>query len=215
MEALHQNLRALVAIHGFEMVHTTLQGMMRQDYDFLVRLYGLPVAAPVSVAAPVPVPVPVVVTVVEPVVSSTDTNTKVKNVKITVKKAAPQPEPPQPEPTPTPTPTPLPQHQNTLEQPTEEKKFRSPAEMKEFQRLAVEKKRAELDAQGVSAKSILTKENLKMWVEDDGNTYAWVAREKAGCDESEVSAIAKTYGIVSKISKRRGMVIAKKKQAAS
>ena len=201
MEALHQNLRALVAIHGFEMVHTSLQGMMRQDYEFLMRVYGPP---PVPVAVPVPEP---------SAPAPTDTNTKVKNVKVTVKKAAPQSEP-VPEPVPEPTPQP-PLPQTTLEQPTEEKKFRSPTEMKEFQRLAVDKKRAELDAQGVSARSVLTKENLKKWVEEDGNTYAWVAREKAGCDESEVSAIAKTYGIVSKISKRRGMIIAKKKQPVS
>ena len=102
--------------------------------------------------------------------------------------------------------------ENAMEQP-EEKKFRSPIEMKEFQRQAVEKKHAELQAKGITPESILTKENLTKWILEEGNSYAWVAREKAGCPETTVSAIAKNYGVISKIKKRQGMAFAKSRSS--
>ena len=162
----------------------------------MARFLGAQTSATVPVAT---------VTVAAPAVheqqtlESVLTPTKVKNVKIVVKKSEVEPIPEVIADAPAPI-------ENTMEQ---EKKFRPPAEMKEFQRLAVEKKRVELQAQGVDPKTLLTKENLKKWVEDEGNTYAWVAREKVGVPESEVSSLAKSWGISSKISKKRGMLIAK------
>jgi hypothetical protein len=85
-----------------------------------------------------------------------------------------------------------------------EKTFRDPKEMKEFQRVAVEAKRKENEAAGLQPSHFLTKENLKQWIEDEGKTYAWVAREKAGCPEAQVSATAQMMGIKSKISKKMG-----------
>ena len=213
MASLQQELRALVANHGFEKVHTTLQEMMRHEYAFLMRIFKVDAVA-VPVAAPVAAPVPVqkVEEQLPHVLQDTDnlTPAKVKNMKVTVKKSAvPAPEPAS-EPAPAPEPAPT---QNVLETPNDTK-FRDPVEMKEFQRLAVEKKHAELEAQGISGKSLLTKENLKKWIEEEGNTYAWVAREKVGCPEADVSALAKSYGITSKISKKRGMVIAQRKASS-
>ena len=186
----------LIATHGLEGVHTALNDYMRREYEFLTRLLNTPSTVQQQ-HVPVVEQLP---TEVAPI--------KVKNVKITVKKSAEPVELPQE----------LPQEvvqelpQEVVQELPTENKFRSPTEIKEFQRLAVEKKHAELQAIDVSAASILTKENLKKWVEEGGNTYAWVAREKAGVPESEVAAIAKSHGIVSKISKRRGVIIAQKKR---
>jgi hypothetical protein len=88
-----------------------------------------------------------------------------------------------------------------------EKTFRDPKEMKEFQKAAVEAKQKENEAAGLQPSHFLTKENLKQWIEDEGQTYAWVAREKAGCPENQVSATAKMMGIKSRISKKLGRII--------
>ena len=88
--------------------------------------------------------------------------------------------------------------------------FRDPKEMREFQKAGEEAKRKENEVAGIQLFQILTKENLKKWIEDEGHTYAWVAREKAGCADTQVAAQAQMMGIKSKISKKRGMIIAGK-----
>jgi hypothetical protein len=98
---------------------------------------------------------------------------------------------------------------NTLEAPAEKSKFRSPAEVKRFQKEAEAKKRAELDAKGITVASLMIRDNLKRWIEDEGKSYAWVARE-IGCADTLVSSIAKNYGIQSKISKHKGILIAQR-----
>ena len=85
-----------------------------------------------------------------------------------------------------------------------EKTFRDPKEMKEFQKAAVEARRKENEAAGFQPSHFLTKDNLKQWIEEEGQTYAWVAREKAGCPETQVSATAQMMGIKSRISKKIG-----------
>ena len=85
-----------------------------------------------------------------------------------------------------------------------EKTFRDPKEMKEYQRSAVEAKRKENEQAGLQPSHFLTKENLTKWIEEEGQTYAWVAREKAGCPETQVSATAQMMGIKSRISKKIG-----------
>ena len=85
-----------------------------------------------------------------------------------------------------------------------EKTYRDPKEMKEFQKAAVEAKQKENEAAGLQPSHFLTQENLKQWIENEGHTYAWVAREKAGCPENQVSATAKMMGIKSRISKKMG-----------
>jgi hypothetical protein len=88
-----------------------------------------------------------------------------------------------------------------------EKTFRDPKEMKEYQKAAVEARRKENEAAGFQPSHFLTKENLKQWIEDEGQTYAWVAREKAGCPETQVSATAQMMGIKSRISKKIGRLM--------
>ena len=85
--------------------------------------------------------------------------------------------------------------------------FRDPKEIKEFQKAAIEAKHKENEAAGLEPSHFLTKENLKQWIEKEGRTYAWVAREKAGCAETQVAATAQMMGIKSAISKKRGMIM--------
>lgn len=91
--------------------------------------------------------------------------------------------------------------------PVERQGFRDPKEVKAFQKAAEEAKHKENVAAGIDVSQILTKENLKQWIEQEGHTYAWVAREKAGCPDTQVAATAQMMGVKSKISKRRGMVM--------
>jgi len=88
-----------------------------------------------------------------------------------------------------------------------ENKFRDPKEMKEYQRLAVEERKRINDAAGINTSDVLTRDNLNQWLEVDGQTYAWIAREKAGCPETQVSATAKMMGLKSNISKKIGRIM--------
>ena len=92
-----------------------------------------------------------------------------------------------------------------------DKQFRDPKEVREFQKAAEEAKRKENEAAGIQLFQILTKENLKKWIEEEGHTYAWVAREKAGCADTQVAAQAQMLGITSKITRKRGMIITNRK----
>jgi hypothetical protein len=81
--------------------------------------------------------------------------------------------------------------------------------MKEFQKNAVEAKRKENELAGLTPSDFLTKENLRQWIEEEGKTYAWVAREKAGCPETQVAAQAQMMGLKSRISKKLGRIISR------
>jgi len=76
-----------------------------------------------------------------------------------------------------------------------EKKFKDSKEQKAWQKEQEEKKFKENEAKGVKPKDLLTKENLKKWIEEDNRTYSYIAREYIGCKDSEVSAMAKAFGI--------------------
>jgi hypothetical protein len=84
--------------------------------------------------------------------------------------------------------------QTTVED-SEKKKFKDSKEQKLWQREMEEKKRKENLEKKISIKDLLTKENLKKWIEDEGRTYSFISREYIGCKDSEVSAAAKAFGI--------------------
>jgi hypothetical protein len=94
--------------------------------------------------------------------------------------------------------------------PVIDRQYRDPKEIKAFQKAAEESKNNENKAAGYQVSDILTKDNLEKWIEQECRTYAWVAREKAGCPETQVAATAKMMGIKSKISKTRGIILAGK-----
>jgi len=226
MTSLDYDLRVLVVNHGFEAVHTLLLEMMRGDYAFLSRVFN---AVPPPAPAPVPA-APVVAPVQLPAAPAPAPASPKKVIKVTVRKAneimpansGPEPHEPHHEPhdPPLQTPTTDPALQllssptNMIEPLESKTKFRTPSELKAFQKEAEKKKRAELDAKGITADSLLTRENLKTWIEDEGKTYAWVAREMVGCAETQVSMIAKAYGIQSRISKKKGYLIGLKSSSS-
>jgi hypothetical protein len=76
-----------------------------------------------------------------------------------------------------------------------ENKNRDSKEMKIWQKEQEDKKRKENEDKGINIKDLLTKENLKKWIEEEGRTYSYIAREYVGCKDSEVSATAKAFGI--------------------
>jgi hypothetical protein len=177
------DLQCLVAKYGMRDLYNGLQVIMKKEYDFLCSHFQKPVEvqAPVQ-AAPI----------VQPV--------KVKKVrKERVKKSVPEPD--------------VVNEESVLEVNeikevvVTDKVYRDPKEMKEYQKKSEDDKRKENEAAGIQLHQILTKENLKQWVEAEGRTYAWVAREKAGCPETQVAATAQMMGIKSKISKRRGILM--------
>jgi len=85
--------------------------------------------------------------------------------------------------------------------------YRDPREVKAFQKAGEEERHKLNEAAGLQLSQILTKENLKQWIETEGHTYAWVAREKAGCPDTQVAATAQMMGIKSTFSKKRAMMM--------
>jgi hypothetical protein len=194
----------LAGKYGFKALHTRLIEIMREEYIFLHGHFEKYVQQQSVVSQPAPV-----VSQEAPVVSQEAHAPKtVVRRKKNVKKAI----------------DPVPQNDivllstpdNTVEVKDvivnlpENTKFRDPKEVREFQKAGEEAKRKENEAAGIQVFQILTKENLKKWIEDEGRTYAWVAREKAGCADTQVAATAQMMGITSKISKKRGMIISGK-----
>jgi hypothetical protein len=94
--------------------------------------------------------------------------------------------------------------------PQDKSGYRDPKEWKEYQKKAEELKHRENESLGIQVHTILTRENLKKWVEEEGQSYAWVAREKAGCPDTQVAATAQMMGIRSKVTKKRGMILSGK-----
>jgi hypothetical protein len=185
---MDSDIYALVAKYGFKNLHVRLEELMREEYAYFCLKFQQPIvsieALQVSQVKQVQeIPLP-----------------KKKEKKIRVKKPVQTSE------------LQAEDIQLSLENvevkdvivTVSEKTFRDPKEMKEFQKLAVEAKRKENEAAGFQPSHFLTKENLKQWIEDEGQTYAWVAREKAGCPETQVSATAQMMGIKSRISKKMG-----------
>ena len=180
------DIYALVAKYGFKNLHIRLEEIMRDEYAYFQTKFQLPV----------PVQNTIVVSEVP----------EKKQRKTKVKKAVPVETEEQSED------VQLSQEDAELKDVivtvTEKANhFRDPKEMKEFQKNAVEAKRKENEAAGLSPSDFLTKENLRQWIEEEGKTYAWVAREKAGCPETQVAAQAQMMGLKSRISKKLGRVM--------
>jgi hypothetical protein len=182
------DIYALVAKYGYKNLHVRLEELMREEYAYFCLQFQapapnleVPLASEVKQVQEVPLP-------------------KKKERKVRVKKPVQTSELQSED------------VQLSLENmemkdvivTVSEKTFRDPKEMKEYQKAAVEARRKENEAAGFQPSHFLTKENLKQWIEDEGQTYAWVAREKAGCPETQVSATAQMMGIKSRISKKIG-----------
>jgi hypothetical protein len=181
------DLYALVAKYGFKNLHSRLLDIMREEYTYLHSQFQttpLPVKQVVLQEAPIAEKKPKKTYTKKPVAKPVETHETVdlslENVELKDVIVSLSDKPNQ---------------------------YRDPKEMKEFQKNAIEAKKRENEAAGLEPSHFLTKDNLKQWIEMEGRTYAWVAREKAGCLESQVAATAQMMGIKSKISKKRGIMM--------
>jgi hypothetical protein len=195
MSDIESEIRKLVSSYGYQYVNDTLQSMMKNEYTYLSKLFQT-TAPPIIVA-------PTVTTLVSQPTVAIKKQKKVKKVKVIDHPKVTEPKVTEPT--------------NTLVLNEEIKEvvvtnttpaYRDPKEMKEFQKTEEEKKRKENEGLGIELSQILTKENLKQWIEIEGHTYAWVAREKAGCKESQIAATAQMMGIKSRITKKKALIMA-------
>ena len=189
------DIYALVAKYGFKSLHMRLVEIMREEYTYFQTQFQAPATEVKSVSVPA-----VVLEHSEPRVKKPRKSRATKEVKAKVPVTETISE----------------NVTLSLENPeikdvivttTEKTQFRDPKEVKEFQKNAEDAKRKENQEAGLELSQILTKENLKKWIEEEGHTYAWVAREKAGCPDTQVAATAQMMGIKSKISKKRGILM--------
>jgi len=63
----------------------------------------------------------------------------------------------------------------------------------------IAKQKEKLDAQGINGRQLLTADAMKKWI-DDGKTY-WDIAEQTGVPDSDISVLAKSFGLQSKVSK--------------
>ena len=178
---------ALVGKYGFRNLHTRLSEIMASEYEYLKTQFEVRIPEPVPLALTntiEPAPVQKKVKKVRKQTVKADSDVVVSanpEVKDVIVVAA-----------------------------SERQGYRDPKEIKLFQKTAEEAKYQENISAGIELYQVLTKDNLKQWIEVEGRTYAWVAREKAGCAETQVAATAQMMGIKSSISKKRGIIMSGK-----
>jgi len=63
---------------------------------------------------------------------------------------------------------------------------------------------------GKTPEEILTKENLQKWLVDERRSYAYIAREYAGCTNQVVSDIAKGFGLETPFTNKRRYILSLK-----
>lgn len=195
---LRYKLRNLMLSHSPQEIYSTFRQMLEEDYTFLQTLFAQPEPeqsrAPVQPQPPTSVPVPASAAhaqAQEPLAESTLRPPKSRpDMKIRVVKKD------------TATPKPV-----TVEVTTEKEKR---ALLKKEQADKVKEKNAELVAKGIEPASLLTKESLKKWVEDEVLTYAQIARDHVGLPADQIASLAKGYGFQSPIVKKRAMLFANK-----
>ena len=200
MSDIESEIRKLVSSYGYQYVNDTLQSMMKNEYIYLSKLFQT-TTTPVSV-------VPTPTTLVAQPTATVKKQKKVKKVKVVGQPKVTEPKVTEPK---------IEEPTNTLVLEEEIKEvvvtnptptYRDPKEIKEYQKIEEEKKRKENEEAGIELSQVLTKENLKQWIEIEGHTYAWVAREKAGCKESQIAATAQMMGIKSRITKKKALIMA-------
>jgi hypothetical protein len=208
-------LRHIIGMFGVEDVYSSLEEICKEEYNFLKKIYGKeakpqqpqqvqeaqqgqqPQEAQQGQEEEIP----------RPENQKIRSDTRVRIVKKpaldepsnTTPASAPAPVQTAPAPAP---PVPVVQHT--------ESGLTDPKDIKRWQKDQEEKKKRELDAQGINPASLLTKENLHRWIVEEKKTFAAVAREYVGLPDSMVSSAAKSHGIQSETSKRRSMIAASK-----
>jgi len=194
---LDADLGSLIGVYGYKDIHTKLTEFMKDDFTFLRSIFEQPVT-------PIPALQPALQNkIVMPILTPQKIKRKYqKRVKFEETVA---------EPVVNSAITETPEVKDIIvTSVVADKQYRDPREIKAFQKAAEESKARENLANGVQISDVLTSANLKKWIEEEGRTYAWVAREKSGCPETQVAATAQMMGVKSKISKKRGIIMAGK-----
>lgn len=188
-------LKELVSWYSLQEVHAAVDELCKEEFAFLKKLYApvLTVKKVVASASDASGSVPVAY-------ASQDQQEEPKlrpDAKVRVVKKGLE----APAPVPAPAPSVPTQHESGLT---------DPKDLKKWQKEQEEKKKRELDAQGINPASLLTKENLQRWIVEEKKTYAAVAREYVGLPDSMVASSAKSFGIQSDTTKKRAMIAANK-----
>ena len=184
---MDQDIYALVGKYGFKNLHNRLTEIMKSEYEYLKgQFFVVPVNRVVEV----------------PVKPHVEKGGKRKYTKKAVQDLLPAPIEQAV------TVSELPEIKDVVVvAPITHNGYRDPKDVKAFQKAGEEERRKLNETDGIQLSQILTKENLKQWIEVEGHTYAWVAREKAGCPDTQVAATAQMMGIKSTFSKKRGIML--------
>jgi hypothetical protein len=194
---LKDHVRELVSWYSLQEVHATVDELCKEEFAFLKKLYA-PVIVPKKVVAASVPSVPTLPLEQEPEQEpKLRPDAKVRVVKKGLEATAPAPVSAAPTPV-SAAPT---QHESGLT---------DPKDLKKWQKEQEDKKKRELDAQGINPASLLTKENLQRWIVDEKKTYAAVAREYVGLPDSMVASSAKSFGIQSDTTRKRALIAASK-----
>lgn len=206
---LKYKLRELLLFHSPEEIYTSMRSLFQEDYTFYQNFFAVPARVPVQTQVPAPAQVPLQVPVQVPVpaqaqvvvqavplaqfqVAQEDTKvTRIKpDTKIRIVKEV----------------EPVKVAESTLTQSEREKK----AQIKREQSEKVAEKNAALVQANIDPESLLTKANLKKWVETDGLTYTQIARDHVGLHADYIAGVAKSFNLQSPIAKKRAQIIAGK-----
>ena len=217
--SLKHLLKQLMGKYSVQEVHTTVEEICREDYEFLKKLFSvkLQIKSKVEVATVAQTPSQTQIqaqthTAKALTVAPTQTTVQEEaqeevpqklrgDMKVKIVKQASQPQTDTVPLVTVPTVPTVPVVAVTLVH--SESGLSDPKDLKKWQKEQEEKKKRELDAQGVNPASLLTKENLQRWIIDEKKTYAAVAREYVGLPDSMIASSAKSFGIQSDASKKR------------
>jgi len=192
--SLKDYLKELIGWYSLEEVHTCLEEICKEEFDFLKRLYS----AKVPKTSQVQQQSQQQAQVQQVQVQQPQKHTPLRaDTKVVVVK---QPEAQQ-------------EQSESEHQPQQVHNvsgLSDPKDIKKWQKEQEEKKKRELDAQGINPASLLTKENLERWIRQEKKTYAAVARDYVGLPESMISSSAKSFNIQSETTKKRAALIAAK-----
>jgi hypothetical protein len=185
-----------------------MRSLFQEDYTFYQNFFAVPARVPVQTQAQaqvpqVPIQVPVQIPAQAQVVVQavplaqfqvTQEDTKVTRIKpdtkINIVKEV----------------EPVKVSESTLTQSEREKK----AQIKREQSEKVAEKNAALLQANIDPESLLTKANLKKWVETDGLNYTQIARDHVGLHADYIAGVAKSFNLQSPIAKKRAQIIAGK-----
>ena len=197
--SLKEYLKELIGWYTLEEVHTCLEEICKEEFDFLKRLYSAKVQKTSQVQSQQQAQQQAQQQVQQVQQSQKHTPLRADTKVVVVK----QPEAQQ-------------EQSESQQQPQSQQQVHNvsglsdPKDIKKWQKEQEEKKKRELDAQGINPASLLTKENLERWILQEKKTYAAVARDYVGLPESMISSSAKSFNIQSETTKKRAALIAAK-----